>query len=107
MFYTEVYLWQSRTSTTDETTDCCNIIYAAGLTLFAIQPALYGDVLDDWLSIFMVGFLFGFFCYITYEMTNMATLRDWKWSMVVYDVSFGAFLFGAVCLSIVTVFSAF
>jgi uncharacterized membrane protein len=44
----------------------------------------------------LYGALFGFFTYATYDMTNLATLKDWPLSIVVVDILWGSILGGAV-----------
>lgn len=67
-------------------------IYPAGLVIFAINPALRGGGLPTAL---MLGALFGFFTYATYDLTNQATLRNWSTLITVVDIAWGSFL-GAV-----------
>jgi uncharacterized membrane protein len=38
------------------------------------------------------GALFGFFTYATYDLTNLATLRDWPLRVVVIDIAWGTTL---------------
>jgi uncharacterized membrane protein len=40
--------------------------------------------------------LFGFFTYSTYDLTNLATLRDWPLSVTIVDIAWGMVLTGAV-----------
>jgi uncharacterized membrane protein len=42
------------------------------------------------------GGLFGFFTYATYDLTNLATLRDWPLKVVLIDVTWGILLCSAV-----------
>jgi uncharacterized membrane protein len=39
--------------------------------------------------------LFGFFAYATYDLTNLATLRDWPWRLSVIDIAWGTFVSAA------------
>jgi uncharacterized membrane protein len=43
----------------------------------------------------VLGALFGFFAYVTYDFTNLATLKDWPVIVVVVDVIWGAVLSGS------------
>ncbi|MBP7769469.1 DUF2177 family protein [Candidatus Saccharibacteria bacterium] len=45
-----------------------------------------------------LGFLVGLIAYGTYEFTNMSTLSNWSWKMVVLDTLWGGFLTAVVCL---------
>ncbi len=44
----------------------------------------------------MYGALLGFFMYAFYDFTNLATLKDYPWSLTVVDILWGTFLVGAV-----------
>lgn len=67
------------------------LFYILGILIFAVTPALQSG---SWRSAILFGSLFGFFAYGTYDMTNLATLRDWPVSMVVVDIVWGSFLTG-------------
>ena len=42
-----------------------------------------------------MGALFGFFAYATYDLTNLATLRDWPVGLAVLDITWGSFVSAA------------
>lgn len=44
----------------------------------------------------MYGALLGFFMYAFYDFTNLATLKDYPWSLTIVDILWGTFLVGAV-----------
>ncbi len=69
------------------------LIYIAGILYFAVAPALAQDSLGRAL---LNGALFGFFTYITYELTNMATLPNWPLKVVIVDTLWGI----ALCASV-------
>lgn len=69
------------------------LVYIVGILLFAVIPALESDSLYKALA---WGALFGFFTYATYDMTNLATLRDWPIMVVVVDIVWGTILSGSV-----------
>ncbi|HAB99200.1 MAG TPA: DUF2177 domain-containing protein [Parachlamydiales bacterium] len=71
------------------------LIYPASLLLFAISPSLNKK---DWRHALFYGAALGFSCYITYDLTNLATLRGWPTRLVVHDVLWGTSLSGAVSL---------
>jgi uncharacterized membrane protein len=48
------------------------VLYILGVVIFAIRPAIAADSLMTGL---MFGALYGFFCYMTYDLTNLATLK--------------------------------
>jgi uncharacterized membrane protein len=51
-----------------------------------------GNAPADWVHSLQYGALFGLFCYATFELTNMALLKHWKWAVVVPNMSWGAVL---------------
>lgn len=65
------------------------LIYIAGILLFAVVPGLAAGSLRKtaiWAA------AFGFFTYVTYELTNRATLPDWPMSIVFIDTLWGVSL---------------
>lgn len=68
-------------------------IFLIGLTFFATYP---GVQMGSVKTAMLYGGLFGFFTYITYDLTNLATLKDWPLSVVFVDVAWGTILGGAV-----------
>lgn len=69
------------------------LLYVAGILYFAVLPGLQAG--SWWLAV-QNGLLFGFFTYITYELTNMATLPRWPLKVVVVDTLWGMALCAAV-----------
>lgn len=65
------------------------LMYAAGIVAFAAYPALQSESLVE---AAIRGAAIGFFAYMTYELTNMATIEGWKWHMVFSDTAWGVFL---------------
>ncbi|MEO1193221.1 MAG: DUF2177 family protein [Pseudomonadota bacterium] len=72
------------------------LLYVVGIIYFAVAPALREG---GWSAAVIKGALFGFFCYGTYEATNMATLKGWSWSMVAIDVTWGTALTALTALT--------
>lgn len=72
------------------------LLYVGGIFLFAILPALEKDSLMYALG---YGALFGFFCYATYDLTNLATLKSWPAAVVWVDIPWGVFLTSSVAAS--------
>ena len=64
-------------------------IYIVGIILFAVKPALADESL---LKAVLWGALFGFFTYATYDLTNLATLKDWPIKIVFIDIAWGVVL---------------
>jgi uncharacterized membrane protein len=69
------------------------LLYIAGILIFAVVPAV---TKDSWQHAIMYGALFGFFTYMTYELTNLALLKDWPLNIVVVDIIWGVVLCAAV-----------
>jgi len=69
------------------------LLYILGILYFAVAPALAQGSL--WRAI-INGLLFGFFTYMTYELTNLATLPDWPLQVVLVDTAWGM----ALCTSV-------
>ena len=69
------------------------LIYIAGLFFFAVNPALEAG---DWQKAFTLGAALGFFCYATYDLTNLATLKDWPLGITLADMAWGTVLSGIV-----------
>ena len=70
-------------------------LYLGGLMIFVILPALKEN---NWSHSIVYGALFGLICYATYDLTNLATLKEWPVKIVVYDLIWGAFISGIVSL---------
>jgi uncharacterized membrane protein len=64
-------------------------IYIVGILIFAVRPGLEAGSLA---RACLFGALFGFFTYATYDLTNLATLRDWPVVVVVVDIAWGTVL---------------
>ena len=71
------------------------LIYVVGISIFAIYPAVNKG---SALSAILLGALFGFFAYATYDLTNLATLKGWPLPIVFIDIAWGIVLTAAVSL---------
>ncbi len=69
------------------------LLFIVGIFIFAIAPAVDKS---SWSHALIYGALFGFFTYATYDLTNLATLKDWPAQMVFIDIAWGAVLTGSV-----------
>lgn len=63
--------------------------YILGVLYFCVWPAVNAEALR---LAAMNGAILGFIAYGTYEATNMATLKNWTYGMMVLDVAWGMFL---------------
>jgi uncharacterized membrane protein len=67
-------------------------VFLGGLVYFALMPALLHE---SFARVLVVGALYGFFTYATYDLTNQATLKSWPVVVTVVDIVWGTML-GAV-----------
>ena len=65
------------------------LMYIAGILIFAVLP---GVAKDSVRHAVVWGALFGFFTYATYDLTNLALLKDWPLNIVVVDILWGVVL---------------
>ena len=65
------------------------LMYIAGILIFAVLP---GVAKDSVRHAALWGALFGFFTYATYDLTNLALLKDWPLNIVVVDILWGVVL---------------
>ncbi len=72
------------------------LLFVAGLVVFAVLPALDGG---GWVRALAAGAALGFFAYMTYDLTNLATLRDWPLALTAVDIAWGTIL-GATVASV-------
>lgn len=73
------------------------LLFVVGLVIFVILPALEKG---SWQNALIFGALFGFFTYMTYELTNYAVIKDWPFSIVIIDIIWGIVL--SAIVSIIT-----
>ena len=61
-------------------------LYVVGIIIFAVAPALREET---WVTAAVYGALFGFFAYATYDLTNLATLKNWPPIVSIVDLIWG------------------
>jgi len=71
-------------------------LYPLGLLVFAVLPTSQGMGSAGLASTLLRCALFGLMAYATYDLSNLATLKDWPLLVSVVDVAWGAF---ASCLA--------
>ena len=70
------------------------LLFVARLLYFVVHPAIIQK------NIKMAAFngaLLGFFAYMTYDLTNLAVIRNWPLDMSLVDIAWGTVLGCAVC----------
>ncbi|MCB0493511.1 MAG: DUF2177 family protein [Cyclobacteriaceae bacterium] len=69
------------------------LLFIVGIFIFAILPAVDKASLS---KAIVMGALFGFFTYATYDLTNLATLKGWPLKIVLIDITWGVVLTATV-----------
>lgn len=68
------------------------VLYAFGITIFVILPALQGSF--SLMRLFSLGAFLGLISYGAYDFTNQATLQNWPMIVTVVDLLWGCILTG-------------
>ena len=74
------------------------LMYICGILFFAVRPAIANG---SWQQALVFGGLYGFFTYATYDLTNMALIKDWPLAIVIVDILWG------VCLCAIVAYLSF
>lgn len=61
------------------------LLYPIGLMVFAVGPNA------PWPRALVAGALFGLFAYATYDLSNLATLKNWPLRLTLVDIAWGTF----------------
>ena len=69
------------------------LLFIAGIVVFAVRPALLGGGPSAALGL---GAFLGLVAYATYDLTNLATIKDWPLVVTVVDLVWGTVLGGSV-----------
>ncbi len=77
------------------------LIFIVGLVLFVITLAIQKN---SWSHAILFGALFGLVAYATYDLTNLATIKDWPVIVTVVDLIWGMVVAGLV--SVISFFIA-
>lgn len=72
------------------------LIFIAGLVVFVISPALEKQ---NWQYAMLTGAFFGFVTYATYDLTNLATIKNWPLIVTLVDLVWGTVLSATVSIS--------
>jgi uncharacterized membrane protein len=65
------------------------LLFIVGLLVFVIEPAL---AKPDLAQLIFRAALFGLITYATYDLTNLATLKDWPLNITIIDLFWGTSL---------------
>ena len=69
------------------------LIYVITMVVLIISPAVQKGSLQ---SAILTGALFGLCAYATYDLTNLATIKNWPVLVTIVDLIWGTFLSGTV-----------
>ncbi len=70
--------------------------YIFGIIFFAVLPGVEKDSVG---TVLLNAALFGGLAYATYDLTNLATLKNWPLMIVVVDIIWGVVLTSSVALA--------
>jgi len=73
------------------------LLFIVGLVTFVISPAVEKQ---SWVHALLYGALFGLITYTTYDLTNLATIKDWPMLVTIIDLIWGSVL--AASVSVIT-----
>ncbi len=71
------------------------ILFIAGMIFFSVIPA---QKFDSWAIVALYGALYGLITYGTYDLTNLATLKNWPVILSFVDIIWGMFLSSLVTI---------
>ncbi len=80
------------------------LLFIGGLVTFVITPAVESSSI---LKAAALGALFGFITYATYDLTNLATLKDWPLLVTIVDLAWGSVLGAVVSASSAAIYLRF
>jgi uncharacterized membrane protein len=63
------------------------LIFVVGILIFVVLPGYEAQSIS---KVLMLGALFGFITYATYDLTNLATLREWPIKITIIDLIWGS-----------------
>ena len=69
------------------------LLFLVGLVIFVIGPAVERG---GWSRAMMLGALFGLITFATYDLTNLATMKNWPLALTVVDMLWGMVLAASV-----------
>ena len=70
-------------------------LFICGLLYYAVEPAIAEKSIK---KAAYAGAIFGFFTYMTYDLTNLATLKNWPYQIAIIDIIWGIVLSASVSL---------
>ena len=80
------------------------VVLTLGLVIFVIMPAVENNT---WVHALAFGLLFGVISYAVYDLTNLATIRDWPLLVTIVDMMWGGVLSALVSVATYSVIKIF
>ncbi len=74
------------------------LIFVVGVLIFVVEPAI---ISQDVKKLIFHAAMFGLITYSTYDLTNLATLKDWPISITLIDLLWGT------SLSVIVAFASY
>jgi len=68
------------------------LLFVGALVYFVVAPGVNGGEMRE---VVLRGALFGLVTYATYDLTNLATLREWSLTVTIVDLAWGTVLTAA------------
>ena len=65
------------------------LLFVAGVLVFVVSPSLH---VGSAKRVLLLGALFGLITYGTYDLTNLALVKEWPWIVTVIDMCWGSIL---------------
>jgi uncharacterized membrane protein len=65
------------------------LVFIVGLVFFVLNNAIINQ---SWQYALFAGMFYGFITYATYDITNLATIKDWPVMLTVIDIIWGSLL---------------
>jgi len=72
------------------------VLFVVGLLLLVVMPA-YNN--ESWVSAILLGGLLGMVAYATYDLSNLATIKNWPVVVTIVDIIWGT-VFSAIVATI-------
>jgi uncharacterized membrane protein len=72
------------------------LLFIVGIFVFVILPAVEKNSI---ITALWLGAFFGIITYATYDLTNLATLKNWPLTIVFIDIAWGAVLTSLVSMA--------
>lgn len=72
------------------------LVYAAGILVFVVMP--HKDA-PAWETVLAYGAFFGLVAYATYDLSNLATLKEWPVWITILDMAWGSVISATAALA--------